>query len=500
MFWVFAWPAFESIRYAFKQAHNFHITEDEALHIELIENLVRRGKYQAWRGDPFAPHLTTGPTVIVPAAILASLSGWSTSFSGRIVVIIYHLFLLVVLICGAFRIIYVTEDGKSKFGSLNVGSAIVVAGIFVGIFHLGWRGFNEANYFLFGVLGEGVSAFYLVLGLFSFRYNKPFLTGMSATLAFLSKPYLFIFSFFICCAWFLRNRFNQENIKDLLFLAFGCVFPWIIWLGWMTYEMGVQGTIDYWIAYPEIMKSTNGAGLTKFTTFSEYISLIIEHILAIWKLIKVRTLVLVIVGTCISFIMWKRKTSNERGWGLISTFIIIHFLWWLFLTPGVQTRYLFPVVVCALTALVWGLFYLIKKIKFWPRFSNVGLVLFVLFGCLIVVFQTQDAWYKDRQEWWNCGMCRQEKLQEYWRRLSLNNKLLWSTSGGYASDLDILLTAPFLVKKSINNVGILNGKSERDLIVVGEFPKDGIRKALVEKNCKKVFVVPQRSEGFWRCN
>src|SRR5688572_25074837 len=80
---LFGWPVLTQLREALTRAHWFHLTSDEALHGELIEKLAQTGSYGQWASEPFAPNLTTGPAVIVPAAAISALTSWPAARTGR---------------------------------------------------------------------------------------------------------------------------------------------------------------------------------------------------------------------------------------------------------------------------------------------------------------------------------------------------------------------------------------------------------------------------------
>lgn len=482
-----SWPLFISLKHSLTQAPCFHITDDEALHAEIIENLMQTGKYKRWSGQPFAPELTTGPTVLLPAALLGKMTNMSSAMSGRAIILLYHFLTLLMLAQLTWRV--------ARKNDFNIAGSLVLIASTLGIFHLCWRGLQDTHYYNFGILGEGAGVFYLLITLLSTNRNRFFQAGFFASLAVLSKPYmLFLPISLVLYAFYLT--FKRKDWLLPLFAIEGIMIPWLAWVGWMTFEIGLISTVEYWLRYPVIMRHVNGAGLPETLNFSAHqiLSQISAHIKALPTLMKWRSILLCSAGLVFSASI---PTQLHR---FLIIFTALHLGWWLTLSPGAQSRYLLPVIFCAIIG-VLSLFLQIasKELKniFPGLLKPKTAIICLTFATLFIYFGLQIE--KTRADWSDyskCGLTRQLMMQRFWNDLPEHPRI-WSTSAGYTGDLDLMLTAPYSSTCfDPKTPDILPADS---WVSIGENPKEGALELLKKRDCKPVFAIPGSNVGFWKC-
>lgn len=499
-----AWPAFLSLGDALSRTGWFHLTGDEALHAEVISNLSQTGKYQNWGGSPFALHLTTGPTVILPAALLSKVTKLSPAESGRAVVFVYHLFLLTVLTILIWNALSLTKAQTADRSKLHL---ILFSVLTIGFFHMGWRGLQETHYYLFGILGDGVAGFYFVGAVFFFLKRWFFWGGIFSSLAVLSKPYWILLP-----AMVLIMLLSSK--KKLLLALGGMILPWMFWGGWMVTELGFERTFLLILAYPSLMRSANQAGLPTANEFSVLglLVLVQKHFFSLFKLLKFRSLLMALVG----FIYGAIHRKRSQVLYLLSLFGTLHFLWWFLLSPGSEPRYLLPALMSG-----WILFLLLflnwlkEKIRSELIFQRREILffLFPLFFISLIYFgvQVKSEWRKNEQNYKSCGFCRQLQIQKFWKKVVNQNPthspVIWITSQNYAQDMDLLLSAPALKKiweekaflKAIKDQKLEHSSPTPYWILIGEDPNPRALQWIQKNNCREIYVVPTTTEGFWSC-
>jgi hypothetical protein len=502
---LLAWPALTNLRHAFVQAHRFHLTVDEALHAEVIERLAQTGTYAAWTGPAFAPRLTTGPAVIVPAAAMSWITGVSGAGAGRAWIVIFHVLTLVLV---------ARMGARAAPPTWGIRGSVIGAAAAAGIFETGWRGLRESEYFLFGILGEGALAFFVTVALyFLLRRGRdpeprpwlpPLAVGLAASLASLAKPYAILFPL-VLAGWALVRivRHPRERGARLLLLG-GIAAPWLAWLAWMAAVLGVAGTWQFWADYPRLMREVNGAGLpgAGHLGFGGWLTLVKTHLLAVFDFLKPRSVLLAAVGLAG---LWRLRRAFPAARALL-VYAVLHGAWWVFLSPDVQSRYLVPFLVLAWVAIVpallepifLGLRTLVPEQLLDPP-TRVGPVLAALCAAgLAMVTQAGLEWRRDLREPGGCGFCRQLAAQGYWRGVAgtaSRPASLWSTARGSDADSDLVLSAPYELRTFA--VASDQSQAREGWVLVGENPQEGTEAYLRLHGYRPVFTLPGSTVGFW---
>lgn len=494
------WSAFQSLTDALIRAQWFELTSDEALHGELIASFAETGRYQAWSGTPFAPALTTGPTVILPAALLARVTGMPATLAGRATLFFYHLFFLGVLAAIAVRLL---REGANP---VTRPIAAVTAVLAIGLLHQGWRGMTETSYYLFGILGEGAVAFYVALCVwFLVRSSSPekrdFLgAGLAAMLAVLSKPTLMFFP----VLFFLLTLFTSETRRHTHWVTLGLAAPLAAGAAWMLTTLGPTGFTDWWIQYPKIMRALNGAGIPTHQALQEqgFFGLVLERLREIPEIVRPRALILAISGFAAgAWFSWRGAKPQAFAFKLLLTFGILHFSWWLFLSPGKVPRYLFPAMLAGWIAFVtWATPALARKFSRLP-FRALPVALLLVGVTSVFALRVGAQWIANHRNWKECAFCRELEFQSYWKSLSAQERpvFLWSTSTGVANDREMFLSAPYsLVSESDSKHG---GPPSGAWVAVGAHARAGTHQWIAANACQPIFTLPGPNgpEGFWTC-
>jgi len=518
-----SWSVLTNLRHAAVKAHQFHITPDEAAHSEVIEVLSRTGLYQTWDGSPFAPVLTTGPTLLAPAALAEKLTGLAGSEMGRAGSFLYFFGVLAVLFVSSFRT--AARGLRGEAGEVPMGARVVVGILSCAFFEIAWRGYDSSDYYLFGVLGEGASVFFLLICLINeIEGRSAWISGAAASLAALSKPYLVLLPLALVLSWLWAVlRPEQENeddcrpaLKRLGTGLVGIAAPWLIWIGWMAARMGLGGTVRFWINYPKIMKAANGAGLPDHApeSLSAWAFETIRKVRSGIGLMKARSFLLIVLG----FGAWVLRPPTRAK--VLPIFALAHLAWWVFLSPGIQSRYLLPVVVSgwlAFIAAVWlplsraGISYLSahkrRSIIRWDWVLACSVFAWVVAGTSMIL-QVSQSWKKDNESVSDCGFCRQLQLQAYWKSLPEPRPRLLSLSSDLAHDADLVLTAPHEIE--LRDLKNISPPERTQWVLWGEEPAlgfSGMFERIKLWNCQPIYAFshalsrPEEAggEGFYQC-
>ncbi len=501
------WPAFRHLTEAGKRIYWFHLTDDEAQHTELIERLSQTGQYGEWSGPPFAPRLTTGPTVVLPASLLQRSLHLASAHAGRIVVLAYHFLLLALLISIART--WLAPRPFTRAGTV----VIALAG--AGIFHSVYGGLSETGYYLFGVLGEGAAAFFLIATLFSFSRSMFFLAGVAASLAVFSKPYMLTLLPALILAKFIQNfRTPKISVLSQIFsVLFGIAVPFLAWIWWQMMVMGFEPTLAWWRAYPQTMRETNGAGFPAQFSFSflglGMIEAWLEHCRGLLTIMKAKSVLAWMIG--IGFIVSGALRFYKRSGFMIvaACFALAHGAWWFTLSPGAQARYFFPLAVLGWTGFTiavlrfgkWSLSRLTGGHQarwvhgFQPHFGFTALVAIVMVGSFS--WDIAETWKANRGRFDRCELCRQLVIQDFYRSVAPAKRpsVIFTTST--KADKELFLSAPYRYQAfdPLSPVRMPSGS----WVSVGDFARPGATE-FVREHCKKIFTPPARLEGFWNCS
>lgn len=491
-----SWPMWNSLQDAFSRAHWYPLTGDEALHAEVITVLAETGRYSSWVHSPFVGHLTTGPTVIVPAALLSFLLPISPSSAGRVMLLIYHLAFLGLL--GFWMVELLFHEFSRKRKALRVLFALSL----LGIFHMAWRGLQGSGYFLFGILGEGAGVFYLTSTLYLLWKNNFQTTpsrflrwaGVCASLAVLSKPYfgllipcLFVGPFFV-----LPNR--KHFTHSALFLLQGIALPFFLYWLWMVFVLGFGGSLTHLLSIPGTMRDANGAGLPQTLSLNSLFSACLEHIQSLPQILKVRSLLLALAGVIFLAVSTSRRIRFTSLTAFSFLFVILHLGWWFFLSPGAQARYLLPPLLVLWVFCLFGVVHVIRRVpqNLFPVVDPRQASLAFSIALLFFGFQVVNSWVQTASQWSHCAFCRQRAIQTKWKQLHASAPLqelrARTTAQGHVPGLDLALSAPHALVKS-----------PAPYVLVGPW-HDKLGFLEGTQGCKKIFGFPKMNEGIFQCD
>ena len=327
---LIVWSGFQTAGDSLGQAYWYQITGDEALHTEVVEVLAQTGKYSNWEGDRFVPGITTGPTLLIPSAMVSWLTGWSSARTARAFSFLYYLGSLIVLVL-------LLREALLEFLIASKAPLVFTAAVAIGLYHMGYRGLHDTGYYTFGVMGEGACGFFLLLCAYLYERKDHFWAGVAATLAVFSKPLMAFLPVVLLgfVIWpeiqgFLGKKKKSGVIitrkhvmipagleavqKFPIFMtSMGLLIPLLIWLAWMIHTLGWSGTYHYWVQYPRIMRSVNGAGLPPLAELNilGLVERLQLHFVALGSLFKSRSLFFGLGGMAL-VLLWGRKLSGFR--------------------------------------------------------------------------------------------------------------------------------------------------------------------------------------------
>ncbi len=469
------WSAVGSIRESAERAQWFPLTADEAIHAEGIEVLAQTGRYANWNGSIFPPRLTGGPTLIIPAALLSRWTGWSGSASGRIITYLYFLASILAILR------HWGWDRRSDAG-------FILGMIALGTFFIHWRSLQDTGYYPFAILGESPAIYFTLSSLIAWQRSRPYSSGLRASLAVLSKPYLLLLPICLFLYTFLSGR---KGIRT--FLGIAAPFALLIWA--MSRHAGWDTAWTFIKNYPQMMRSINGAGIPSDVHFT--VGLILDQLFLkathLPEILKWRGILLAGFGTLLGIGIY---LQGNRKWAPFVLFAFAQLAWWWGLSPGVQARYLMPAfLILALINVDW----LTRRLSNWitppPRALN-----WIAFLALSIVAgsQVRASWKEHAGNFENCGFCRQTAIQDYWKSQPSPRPNLYAFSNaGYLHDLDLVLTAPSTIRPIHDPQHF--PRDPMNWVSVGEFAVENAPAVLRKHKCRPVFTVGTQERGFWTC-
>ncbi len=477
-FWAVAtlavmWPALQSWGDILTRAVWFHLTADEALHSEFIEVLAQTGKYQPWNGPVFAPHATTGPALILPAAILSWISGWPGAAMGRVVSFIYYLGTCI-LIC---KLVLKPLVGRPTF---NRTLACLLA---LGIFHTQWRALRENFYYPYGVLGEQAMIFWLCASFFALMSKRSLRAGVACGLALLSKPYCI----FIAPVFLITLCFQKDGRGVARFTA-GLLIPWTGWLTWMAFVLGLNGTVQYWIQYPQVMKQANGGLAPATLPFSAVLA-------QIPRILNMKGIFFLIAGFFTVLLQARRQPWSRP----LAVFAFIHLFWWAFAAPGPQPRYLVPAYLIFCLS---SLSFLLERVFAWrqPPAWSPAIRATVLFFCVAAVsWRAIPEWMRISSDLPSYGFPQQLLVQQDWKKLQARHPdSLLTTQPEFGDDAALLLSAPFSVHR-VPADELPRWLKPGAWFLFGENTPASASEYLRRAACQKMGGVQSGPIGIWAC-
>lgn len=490
-----AWPAFQSVSDSLIRARWFQLTDDEAIFAELTEHYTQKGEYRTWNSEFFHPAHTTGPTVILPASLIQEKYSFTSAEAGRVTLIGYHLLLVLILGFLCERYLRYRDSHARVSGAFRWVFILMIAGVF----HWGWRGYQDGGYYIFGIMGEGAAAFFTVLAIYSVFKESFFIAGLAASLACLSKPYFLFIPAGLVLSVFLSNP------KKLVSTFLGTTTPFL-WMFWVIQKkLGFDGTVEWFLNYPKAMRQINGGGISANYSFGlqYFIDAVTTHARGLRSFMNIRSILLALVGFGFFVYTVKRYFKDVK----LRTFFVflgvtslIHTAWWFLVSPRIEARYLFPALILMWVGFALAFTHPLRRLIL--RFRTARGMVFVSLIALIVLFgkfgyQVRSEWKSALSSPETCPLCRQLEIQSFWKNLGEDRpEVVLASSRSYGGDTDLLLTAPHRI------ISFIPGKTPIDKrwIVVSHQPQDGTGEFLLQKNCTAKIRPSQRHfDGIWEC-
>jgi hypothetical protein len=295
---------------------------DESAYLQVAKNFGLHGLYAATNlnGEQFpGPVIGTGPTVILPIALLFRLFGPSVVL-GRVVIVIYSILTLVMLYL---------------FGEKVVGKRMAILAV-LSIF------FSQAleyPYLSRMVMGEVPGLFFIICGIYLWIQEQ------------VSIPQLVLIGVMFGCASITKNQYALFVLPSILILWIAdivyyrrhkwthFVIPGIIagvmFAGWTYYVLYILGGPHNFVG--ELRKTTSIAFFNiDFDTLSQ-----VTHYLLNWEIYGAMLLPSLLYGLLISL----RRDSKGLMWGTIFTFTLLGF--GVFVASSGTARYAFAPITLA---------------------------------------------------------------------------------------------------------------------------------------------------------
>lgn len=352
---------------------------DEAWDLQASSNMAERGSYASFGslyGGPdkvLDPHLSTGPTTMIPVALSFELFGTGV-VQARVVIMLFYLAAIALISW------YVFERTKSGYALVAPLLLLLVA--------------SQPVNFRLDILGELPGVACALGSLIAWHRKKLLLAGLLAALAALSKMILFfliIAGSIILAVRLIRSWKNKRPVLlDAGRWLIGAAVPMLFWELFKFFQLGASFSayIQNWKEYAHFFMKT-GSGLSDSGTylgFGERFDLLaMAYDIEKWLLLGVA---LAAAGLLYLRRKQLRKTAERNSYGL--TFVGLYLLWWFLVANGRYTRYVVPlaaILIVVTTAMTLQEPAAVKRLKLWPRRLYHGLALLVVAISLLGVYQ-----------------------------------------------------------------------------------------------------------------
>jgi hypothetical protein len=312
-------------------AINGTVEFDEGFNLQIPVNLAKTGSYAttvAW-GKPFDSAITTGPTMLLPTALVFRLAGIGLT-QARLVPLVFFVIALTL----AAILLY----------SLGKVPAAVLGLVWLAC---------VPEFFRFGLkeLGEVPALSFFLLALVSYNRCQPLRLGLLLGLAVLTK-----FEFILCLAplFFLALleggsswKFYAKVLAVTLAIPLGWEVIKLVGLGWAGYRDNVQ-------AFLHVMDGATGLQPFSPTSVGTRASMLVAAFYPLPEALSLAALGIVLSA---QFVRLKQtlEAAPQRAWMVM--FSTAFLVWWLIASKTGWPRHLLPgLCVIALTTadgVVW---------------------------------------------------------------------------------------------------------------------------------------------------
>lgn len=324
----------------FSRVFNSPLDFDEGYNLQVSQNLRKFGVYQTYEG-PLDVNITTGPTVLIPGALLYSPG---QPLLPRLVMVAYALLFLTILITKYFR----NKAEKAIYLFL-----INITPLF----------------FLFStqILGELPGFIFLFFSYLAFSRSKYFLSGVLFAFSVLTKT-AFIVGILPFIVHVLFNYFDKKmpgiKLKNLLLMTAGVVISIAIGELFKLSQFGFDPA-KYQANFASLLdftQSRGGAVMNQIGRRMEMVGYTL-HIGGFFFLF------LSIYITFYSFL-----TSNRTEIKLISLYVVFSLLQFTLFGSGQLYRHLFPSVLALLLLIPYFLSSFLSSLNFDRKLFLVGVL------------------------------------------------------------------------------------------------------------------------------
>ena len=274
--------------------------------------------------DKFSEGITTGPTLVLPAALLILIFG-NTLWVPGFVVTTFCLILLVLIF-------------RSLQKQTNLMRALLFSNLLIFFFYNITAGLHFTNWYV--LLGEipatflGILAVILLAGspnnrkviIYSgFLFGLAFTTKMLSLLSFLPIIGWFVFSL-------IKAKHNRKKlIINYLLAVLAFLIPYLLFEIWKLLSLGFAAYIENWYAFINLFDQLSGTNdnSSVFALFPTRSKEMLNHF-------GFTPLLLVLIGGVVAFLIY--KYSNNTSIKIVFTILMLgavsHLLYWVFLSTG----------------------------------------------------------------------------------------------------------------------------------------------------------------------
>ena len=363
---------------------------DEGWDLQAAHNLAENGTYASFGslyGGPdkvLDPHLSTGPTTMVPIAVAFEIFGVGVS-QARVVMMLFYLATIGLIAWYAY------ERTKS-------GHAIIAPLLFLLVT-------RQPVNFRMDVLGEIPAAACILGSLLAWQRKKFLLAGLLAALAVLSKMIAFFLIIAGTLLLFMRlvrhwKKDRQPVLIDSVQWVIGGAIPMLFWEIFKFIQLGGSFAAykQNWHDYAHFFINT-GSGLSDngvHLTFGERFDLFVMA----FDIERLLLLLIIVAGGTLLYLRRKQLRSVVSANAYALTFMGVYSLWWFVMSNGKYTRYVVPLAVISIAVLVAMSFQeprVVARLKKIPKrvYHGAGavMVLVALFGVYQYYFPLQTPEY-----------------------------------------------------------------------------------------------------------
>lgn len=274
----------------------------------------------------FSAGVTTGPTLVLPAALLIVFFGnqlWVPGFATATIILILLLIIM-----------------QQVRKQTNLTLAYIFSTVLIIFFYILTAKFHFASWYV--LLGELPSSFLSILGIIYLAKSPQKLSSIILAcfmfgLAFMTKM-LSLLGFFPIIVWFVIIIIQEKKNRGLLFRnyligALAFAIPYLLFEIWKLFSLGVTAYFENWQSFINLFGRLSGAEgessislIELFLTRSESMSVHFGF----------TPLSLILVGMAVGFLIY--RYSKSKYIKIIFTLLMLgaltHLLYWTFLSTG----------------------------------------------------------------------------------------------------------------------------------------------------------------------